>query len=132
MYAAVPKGVKVFGLAGTIHEEVAREMGLDFVAELYGDVKYNADGTLVIDRTKKYVAFSFSYFPTSFTPYSPCSYPIVHCIYPKTLSKGYISIETLTKTLQAMAARRDQKACARPSGEHKCDGGDGGAGAVAC
>ncbi|KAF2084688.1 LamB/YcsF [Saccharata proteae CBS 121410] len=53
VYAAVPKGVPVFGLAGTLHEEVARELGLGFVAELYGDVKYNADGTLVIDRKKK-------------------------------------------------------------------------------
>jgi lactam utilization protein B len=53
VYAGVPKGVTVFGLAGTLHEEVAREMGLRFVAELYGDVKYNEDCTLVIDRKKK-------------------------------------------------------------------------------
>ncbi|KAF4544461.1 Lactam utilization protein lamB [Lasiodiplodia theobromae] len=53
VYAAVPKGVPVFGLAGTVQERVAREMGLGFVAELYGDVKYTADGTLVIDRKKK-------------------------------------------------------------------------------
>lgn len=53
VYAGVPKGVPVFGLAGTVHEQVAREMGLPFVAELYGDVKYNKDGTLVIDRKKK-------------------------------------------------------------------------------
>ncbi|KAK0637833.1 Lactam utilization protein lamB [Lasiodiplodia hormozganensis] len=53
VYAAVPKGVPVFGLAGTVQERVAREMGLGFVAELYGDVKYNEDGTLVIDRKKK-------------------------------------------------------------------------------
>ena len=45
----------MFGLAGTFHEEVAKEMGLPFVAELYGDVKFNVDGTLVIDRKKKYV-----------------------------------------------------------------------------
>jgi lactam utilization protein B len=54
VYAGVPKGTTVFGLAGTLHEEVAREMGLPFVAELYGDVKYNKDNTLVIDRKKKY------------------------------------------------------------------------------
>lgn len=54
VYEGVPKGVPVFGLAGTIHEEVAKELGLPFVAELYGDVKYNADRTLVIDRKKKY------------------------------------------------------------------------------
>jgi lactam utilization protein B len=53
VYAGVPKGTTVFGLAGTLHEEVAKEMGLPFVAELYGDVKYNSDKTLVIDRKKK-------------------------------------------------------------------------------
>lgn len=46
-------GVPVFGLAGTIQEEVAKELGLPFIAELYGDVKYSADGKLVIDRKKK-------------------------------------------------------------------------------
>lgn len=55
VYEGVPKGVPVFGLAGTLHEEVAKELGLPFVAEIYGDVKYNVDGTLVIDRKKKYV-----------------------------------------------------------------------------
>ena len=34
VYEGVPKGVKIFGLAGTIHEDVAREVGLPFVAEL--------------------------------------------------------------------------------------------------
>ncbi|KAI9708110.1 MAG: hypothetical protein M1820_004314 [Bogoriella megaspora] len=53
VYSGVPKGVRVFGLAGTYHEEVAKELGLPFTAELYGDVKYNADKTLVIDRKKK-------------------------------------------------------------------------------
>ncbi|KAK4999435.1 hypothetical protein LTR66_001536 [Elasticomyces elasticus] len=53
VYEGVPKGVPVFGLAGTYHEEIAKEMGLPFVAELYGDVKYNKDKTLVIDRKKK-------------------------------------------------------------------------------
>jgi lactam utilization protein B len=53
VYAAVPKGTPVFGLAGTIHEQVAEELGLPFFAEAYGDVKYNKDGTLVIDRKKK-------------------------------------------------------------------------------
>src|ERR1700761_5997430 len=55
VYAGVPKGMRVFGLAGTFHEDVAKEFGLKFTAELYGDVKYNADKTLVIDRKKKYV-----------------------------------------------------------------------------
>ena len=53
VYAGVPKGVKIFGLAGTFHEQVAKELGLPFVAELYGDVKYNSDGTLKIDRKKE-------------------------------------------------------------------------------
>lgn len=53
VYAGVPRGIPVFGLAGTFHEEVAREMGLPFVAELYGDVKYSEDAKLVIDRKKK-------------------------------------------------------------------------------
>lgn len=53
VYEGVPQGIPVFGLAGTLHEEVAKELGLPFVAELYGDVKYNADRTLVIDRKKK-------------------------------------------------------------------------------
>jgi lactam utilization protein B len=55
VYAGVPQGTTVFGLAGTLHEEVAKELGLPFVAEIYGDVKYNKDKTLVIDRKKKYV-----------------------------------------------------------------------------
>lgn len=45
--------MKVFGLAGTFQEEVARELGLEFVAEFYGDVKYRQDGSLVVDRKKK-------------------------------------------------------------------------------
>jgi len=53
VYAGVPKGMRVFGLAGTYHEDVAKELGLEFTAELYGDVKYSADKTLVIDRKKK-------------------------------------------------------------------------------
>ncbi|EME85588.1 uncharacterized protein MYCFIDRAFT_82673 [Pseudocercospora fijiensis CIRAD86] len=53
VYAGVPTGTRVFGLAGTCQEQVAKEMGLPFTAELYGDVKYNSDNTLVIDRKKK-------------------------------------------------------------------------------
>lgn len=53
VYEGVPKGIPVFGLAGTYHEEVAKEMGIPFVAELYGDVKYNKDRTLKIDRKKE-------------------------------------------------------------------------------
>lgn len=47
------KPMKVFGLAGTFQEQVAKELGLDFVAEFYGDVKYRKDGSLVVDRKKK-------------------------------------------------------------------------------
>lgn len=47
------KPMKVFGLAGTLQEQIAREMGLEFIAEFYGDVKYRADASLVIDRKKK-------------------------------------------------------------------------------
>ncbi|EME47719.1 hypothetical protein DOTSEDRAFT_146615 [Dothistroma septosporum NZE10] len=53
VYEGVPKGVRVFGLAGTFHEQVAKELGLPFTAELYADVKYSKDGRLVIDRKKK-------------------------------------------------------------------------------
>ena len=49
----IPKGVPVFGLAGTEMERAAKDLGLPFWAEFYGDVKYSADGMLVIDRKKK-------------------------------------------------------------------------------
>lgn len=50
-----PQGqpMKVFGLAGTFQEQVAQELGLAFVAEFYGDVKYRKDGSLIVDRKKK-------------------------------------------------------------------------------
>lgn len=69
VYAGVPKGTTVFGLAGTLHEEVAREMGLPFVAEIYGDVKYNSDKTLVIDRKKKYFGPCYSSYISRLTNY---------------------------------------------------------------
>lgn len=49
----IPKGVPVFGLAGTEMERAAADLGMQFWAEMYGDVKYNANGHLVIDRRKK-------------------------------------------------------------------------------
>lgn len=52
----IPKGVPIFGLAGTNMEKAAKEIGVEFWCEMYGDVKYNADGMLVIDRIKKYTA----------------------------------------------------------------------------
>ncbi|CAM1510803.1 Fc.00g083160.m01.CDS01 [Cosmosporella sp. VM-42] len=53
VWAGVPKGMRVFGLAGTHMETTAVEAGLEFWAEYYGDVKYRADGTLIVDRKKK-------------------------------------------------------------------------------
>ena len=49
----IPKGVLVSGLAGSNMEKVAEEAGVDFWVVLYGDVKYDADGMLVVDRVKK-------------------------------------------------------------------------------
>lgn len=51
--AGIPEGVPVFGLAGTEMERAARDAGVGFWAEMYGDVQYSADGMLVIDRKKK-------------------------------------------------------------------------------
>lgn len=49
----IPKGVPVFGLAGTNMEKAASDLGIPFWAEMYGDVKYDSSGMLVIDRKKK-------------------------------------------------------------------------------
>ena len=43
-------GVGVYGMAGTPHEEVARRRGIPFTAELYVDLAYRADGSLIIVR----------------------------------------------------------------------------------
>ena len=51
--SGIPKGIPVFGLAGTNMEKAANDLGLDFWAEMYGDVKYDQAGMLVIDRKKK-------------------------------------------------------------------------------
>lgn len=42
--------VPVYGMAGTAHEQVAEARGIPFVAELYVDLAYRADGTLIIVR----------------------------------------------------------------------------------
>jgi UPF0271 protein len=42
--------VAVFGMAGTAHEVEARAAGAEFVAELYVDLDYDADGNLLITR----------------------------------------------------------------------------------
>ena len=43
-------GVPVFGLAGTLHEKVYVERGLDFRAEFYADLGYDGSGNLIITR----------------------------------------------------------------------------------
>ncbi|KAL2818226.1 LamB/YcsF [Aspergillus cavernicola] len=53
VWAAVPKGMRVFGLAGTHMQTTATEAGLEFWAEYFGDVNYRLDGTLIVDRKKK-------------------------------------------------------------------------------
>ncbi|KAJ5168792.1 uncharacterized protein N7482_004386, partial [Penicillium canariense] len=53
VFKGIPKNVKVFGLPGTCMEQAAKDLGLEFVAELYADVKYNADASLLIERKKE-------------------------------------------------------------------------------
>ncbi|MCJ8503533.1 LamB/YcsF family protein [Kocuria flava] len=48
---AADHGVAVLGLAGTAHESVCAERGVPFVAELYVDLDYDAEGGLIIQRT---------------------------------------------------------------------------------
>lgn len=47
---ALDVGVPIFGLAGTLHERVALERGVDFVAEYYVDLDYRDDGTVSVNR----------------------------------------------------------------------------------
>jgi len=42
--------VPVFGLAGTLHEKIYTDRGLEFVAEFYADLFYDNDGSLMITR----------------------------------------------------------------------------------
>lgn len=42
--------VPMLGLAGTAHESVCAEVGVEFVPELYVDLDYDADGKLLIVR----------------------------------------------------------------------------------
>ncbi|MCV7719852.1 LamB/YcsF family protein [Micrococcus luteus] len=44
-------GVPVYGLAGTSHEKVCQDRGIEFVPELYVDLNYDAAGQLIIKRT---------------------------------------------------------------------------------
>lgn len=50
--AGIPRDVPVIGLPGTCMETAAREAGMVFWAEFFADVRYNNDGTLVIERTR--------------------------------------------------------------------------------
>ena len=43
-------GVGVFGMAGTTHQRVADERGVPFTGEVYVDLGYRADGSLIIVR----------------------------------------------------------------------------------
>ncbi len=42
--------VPIFGLAGTLHEEVYTKRGLDFTSEFYADLEYDDEGGLIITR----------------------------------------------------------------------------------
>jgi 5-oxoprolinase (ATP-hydrolysing) subunit A len=53
--AASVFGVPMFGMAGTMHEEVSTSRGLEFMAEYYADLDYDDDGGLII--TRKHVAY---------------------------------------------------------------------------
>lgn len=43
-------GVPIFGMAGTAHQTVADRRGIPFTGELYVDLEYRADGSLIILR----------------------------------------------------------------------------------
>lgn len=45
--------VPVYGLAGTVHQSVCEEMGVQFIGELYVDRNYGPSGELLIDRHPK-------------------------------------------------------------------------------
>lgn len=47
---AARNGLRVFGLAGTAHQSCAESAGAEFVGELYVDLDYRADGSLIIVR----------------------------------------------------------------------------------
>src|SRR5579872_5024676 len=42
--------VPVLGMAGTLHEQVYKAEGLEFISEYYADLDYAADGSLIITR----------------------------------------------------------------------------------
>lgn len=43
-------GVSMLGMAGTAHEKVCKEKGIEFIPELYVDLDYRGDGSLIIPR----------------------------------------------------------------------------------
>jgi 5-oxoprolinase (ATP-hydrolysing) subunit A len=43
-------GVPVFGMTGTLHEEIYVQRGIQFIAEFYADLEYNASGKLILTR----------------------------------------------------------------------------------
>lgn len=45
-----PFGVPLFGMAGTLHETAAEEIGVPFIGEYFPDLSYAADGSLIIPR----------------------------------------------------------------------------------
>ena len=53
--AALAFEVPVLGMAGTLHETVYTERGLEFWAEYYADLDYDDEGGLII--TRKHVAY---------------------------------------------------------------------------
>jgi 5-oxoprolinase (ATP-hydrolysing) subunit A len=53
--AALVFEVPVLGMAGTLHETVYTERGLEFWAEYYADLDYDDEGALII--TRKHVAY---------------------------------------------------------------------------
>ncbi|AWT27395.1 MULTISPECIES: 5-oxoprolinase subunit PxpA [Corynebacterium] len=44
-------GVAVLGLANTEHRRICEETGVPFIAEIYVDLNYAPDGTLIIERS---------------------------------------------------------------------------------
>ncbi len=43
-------GVPLYGMSGTLHEEVSKARGVPFVAEFYADLEYDQNGSLIITR----------------------------------------------------------------------------------
>ncbi len=43
-------GVPLYGMSGTLHEEVSKKRGIEFLAEFYADLDYSDDGKLIITR----------------------------------------------------------------------------------